>query len=198
MANDSLAAGFLTPIGVSPTTDDDLDNALHSTLAGVLGDIPKSFIRPRWQPEPPNAPQKNTNWVAFGVVRSEFDRNAAQRQLSSPSEGVTEVSRDELLYVLLSFYGPNAGRYEARFRDGMELTQNRDILRSLNVALVELQDPAIIPDLSKQTWVRKVEATMILRRRTVNLYQVRTLVGLSGSFLDNEEYLTPIVIPPAP
>lgn len=195
MSNDSTTSGFLTPVGAEPSADDALDDALHSTLAGVLGTIPKSFIRPRWQAEPPNLPQKPTDWVAFGVVRSEFDRNAAQVMRD---DGQLEVQRDELLYCMLSFYGPKAMGYQTRFRDGIEVSQNRDLLRAAGIGVVELQDPAIIPDLSKQTWVRKVESMLVLRRRTVNLYQVRSLIDLSDSFLDNEQYLTPLTIPPAP
>lgn len=200
MANDTTAAGFLTPVS-DPQHDQQLDDALHSTIQGVVGRVPATLVRPRWQPEPPNRPNSTTDWIAFGVVRSEPDVFAYEgHEVIANGDGSADstiVERDELVYVLVSFFGPNAAANDARLRAGLDLAQNRNIMRNLNIGFVEYQAPVRVPALLKETWVPRVDATLVLRRRSVHRYQVRSLVGGDGS-LDNEQYLTPLKIAPAP
>lgn len=201
MANDSTSAGFLVPVTNEPQNDDALDDALHATIVGVVGRIEPELVRPRWQPNPPNRPMNSTNWIAFGVVRTEPDVFAWEgHEVANTGAGAadtTVVERDELLYVLVSFFGPQAAANDARLRAGLDLAQNRYMLRPLNVGFVEYQAPVKVPSLLKETWVPRVDATLVLRRRSVHRYQVRSLAHATG-MLDNEFYLTPLKIDPAP
>lgn len=201
MANDSTTAGFIVP-EIEPTGDDPLDDQLHDTITGIVGRIDPSLVRPRWQPNPANIPMFPTNWIAFGVVGTDPDVFAYEGHDPEFLENGTDVSttrveRDELLSVLISFYGPQAMANDARLRAGLDLAQNRSLLHSMGIGFVEYQAPRKIPALTKETWVPRVDAILVLRRRSVHRYNIRTLDD-AASQLDNEYYLTPIKIPPAP
>lgn len=204
MSNDSTTAGFLTP-EIEPSADALLDSQLHDTIEGIVGRVDGSLIRPRWQPNPPTTPPFPTNWIAFGVVTAEPDVFAYEGHdpqfVTTDDDQVdvstTRVERDELLNVLISFYGPQAMANDARLRAGLDLSQNRALLHSMGIGFVEYQPPRKIPALTKETWVPRVDATLVLRRRSVFRYNVRSLNDVVSQ-LDNEFYLTPIKIPPAP
>lgn len=190
MPNDSTSAGFVAPIA-QDAYDDPLDDLLHAAVAGIAG-IAGQFVRPRWQPKPPNQPPFDTDWVAFGVMRSSVDAFAYEGH-DAADDGTSSVDRDELLYVLHSFYGPNSGGLCERFRDGLEIPQNRAVLSSHRIELVEVGEATRVPALLQETWVRRVDVTVTYRRRTSRRYQIRSLIG--GELgLDNEHYLTPITV----
>lgn len=202
MSNDSTTAGFLVPAD-EPAADITLDDQLHDVLVGIIGRLPDELVRPRWQPNPPNRPMSTTNWLAFGVVSVDPDVFAYEGHDPEIINGeddvsMTRVERDELLSVLLSFYGPDAMANDSRLRAGLDLAQNRATLHDMGIGFVEYQAPRKIPALMKETWVPRVDATLVLRRRSVHRYNVRTLQDDASGMLDNEQYLTPIKIPPAP
>lgn len=196
--NDSTTGGFMLPVDIEPQNDTALDDAIHSTVVGLTG-LSNELVRPRWQPNPPNQPMHTTDWAAFGVISAEPDAFAYEGHSSSMSGNVdtstSVVERDELLYVLCSFYGPNAARNDARLRAGLQIVQNRFALAAIHVGVVEYQKPTRIPSLMKESWVPRVDATLVLRRRSVHTYQVRSVESPNG-MLDNEDYLTPILYKP--
>ena len=163
MATDSSVAGYLAPVS-SAIYDDALDDtfqALIAALTGVSGDL----VRPRWVVEPSNRPDFATNWVAFGCSKGEVDTFAYDRH-DPTNPGSTSVERDEILSVFCSFYGPNAHGLCERMRDGLEVSQNRDVLSAVGIALVEVQEAAVLPSLLKEKWIRRVDVTVMFRRRT--------------------------------
>lgn len=189
MATDSSAAGYLAPSAASPY-DEALGDLMQAVIKGITG-IAGTLVRPRWQTEPSNRPAFNVNWVSFGLVRTSVDAFGYERH--STDGLLTYVERDELLYVLHSFYGPNAHGYCERFRDGLELPQNRDEMRAANLALVEVQEAVNLPSLLKEKWVQRVDTTVIYRRRTSRTFPVLTIESAEFG-LNNELYVTPIVV----
>jgi len=174
MANDSSEAGYLAPAAAFPY-DTALENILHDIVMGITG-LPGDLVRPRWQTEPPQQPDFNTDWCAFGIVRTSADTFAYEGH-DPAGDGHDTVDRDELLYVLHSFYGPNAHGYCERFRDGFEISQNRDAAIAAGIGLVEVGEATILPALLKEKWVKRVDATVTYRRRTSRTYPVLTIVG---------------------
>lgn len=193
MATSSQQSGYLRPT-VSPVYNDPLDGILQGAIVGITG-IPGNLVRPRWQPEPPQQPSFEVNWCAFGVVRSVVDVFAYEGH-NPTGEGSSSVERDELLYVLHSFYGPDSHAFCEMFRDGFEVGQNRAELLASGIALVEVGDATNLPALLKEKWVKRVDVTVTYRRRTARVYQVRTIQS-ADAVLDNERYLTPINVPNA-
>jgi len=191
MATSSTAAGYLSPES-SPVYGDGLDDILQAAIVGITG-LAGSLVRPRWQPEPATPPPFTTDWVAFGVVRASVDAFAYEDH-DSAGLGTTNVDRDEVLQVLHSFYGPNSHGFCERFRDGLNLEQNRAVLQAAGVLLTEVEEATILPALLKEKWVRRVDVNVVYRRRTSRPYTIRNIV--TGQFgLDNEIYVTPIIVP---
>lgn len=192
MANDSTSAGFLSPASV-PLYSDGLDDALQAAIVGITG-IPGSLVRPRWQPEPPNQPPFSTDWCAFGVTRTDSDIfSYTNTDELDQGFGVVAIERTEEITVLHSFYGPNSDAYCARLRAGLDLSQNRDTLTTSGIALVAVQEALKLPALLQKKWVKRVDVTIIYRRRVSWQYPVNALTsGQAG--LDNELYTTPINI----
>lgn len=190
MATNSSQAGYLAPT-TSPDYDDQLENILHATIAGITG-LSNALVRPRWQPEPPQHPSFSTNWVAFGILDSDQD-NFAYQDHDPNGDGTTAIERDETMTVLLSFYGPSANAFANRFSDGMQLEQNRAELDANGIAMVEIQQPLRIPALVKEKWVNRVDVRAILRRRTSRVYQILNVLEAVG-VIDNEKYQEPFSV----
>lgn len=189
MANDSTTAGFIAPTQ-SPVYDNALDKVFHDAIAGITG-IPGSLVRPRWQPEPPQQPAFDVNWVAFGIVDNSVDTFAYDHH--SPSDETSQVQRDEVLQVLHSFYGPDATQFCERFRDGLEIAQNRDQLQSAGVFVQEVQQARQIPALLKERWVKRVDALVVYRRRTSRSYKIANIVSAELTVLDEGRDISVIV-----
>lgn len=191
---DSSAAGFLRPLS-SPIYDDPLDDYFHDFLVGLSG-IPGDLVRPRWQPEPPNQPAFTTNWLAFGFPRITEDAFAYQAQdPDNPETGV--VQRDEILTMLMSFYGPQCGQLGKQVSASIQLQQNRAYLRTQNISVVEVEDQIKLPALLKEKWVPRVDINVRFRRRAGWVFAVRTVESVQAG-LDNEIYITPIIVAPPP
>lgn len=191
MATDSTAAGFIAPGAPLPDEDQPLLDLMQAAIVGITG-LPGSLVRPRWQPRPPVQPDFDVNWCAFGINRRVEDVHAAQ-SFDPAGTGSMVVERDETLYVLHSFYGPEANRFCKLYRTGLDLEQNRAQLKAGGLVLQEVTDTTNLPALLKEQWVPRIDTTVIYRRRASYRYPVRSI--LSGQLgLDNEYWVTPIFI----
>lgn len=177
MANDSTEEGYIAP-SLSAPYDTTLENILHDAIVGMTG-LAGALVRPRWQPAAPVQPAYDVNWCAFGIVRTPVDAFAYEHH-DTTGQGSNSVDRDEILEVLHSFYGPAAHAYCERFRDGFEVSQNRAVLQSHGVGLIEVGEASILPALLKEQWVKRVDATVKYRRRTSRKYPVLTIVSAQG------------------
>lgn len=197
MTTDSTTKAFVVPAS-EPVNDEALTDALHQTLHGVIASLPPEMIRPRWQLNPPNSPAATQDWVAFGISGHTPDIFAAETHRETIDGGESLVEREEVMSVQIAFYGPNAYKHDARLRAGLDMAQNRWALDAIGVAFVEYQAPVRVPDLRGLTWINKIEATLVIRRRTRHVYPIRSLTDVSGdSVLENEHYSTPLT-PQAP
>lgn len=189
----SATGGYLPPL--TPVDyDNALDDIFHGCIQGITAIAP-TLVRPRWQPEPPNQPDFTVNWVAFGVMTLDADRFAYARHdpAGAAGLGTTDIERDERIKLLLSFYGPQASGYQARFAMGLQLSQNRDALSAAGIKLVEVQEAFTLPALFKEKWVKRVDSAVIFRRRVARSYAIQN-VESSDVGLNNELYITPIEI----
>lgn len=192
----STQPGYLIPVE-DPAADDALVDLLQPFLVGVTG-LDGTLIRPRWQPNPANQPDFSTNWAAVGVVYEEPDDYAEQLSPDLEVTGEVGLRRQSLLHVQLSFYGPDCSKMGRRVHAGLQIDQNRTLLRSEGLALVNLGAPTHIPALVKNTWVPRIDVLMIVRQCLYHSFQVYSLKGLSTSYLDNEVYKTPLNLQPEP
>jgi len=190
MSNTSATGGPLLPSAVpEPLEDQALRDFLQAWISGVSG-LLAEMVRPRWQPEPGNLPAENVNWAGFGVQRVESDVNAAE--LHFPSDpGYNELRRHEILNVMASFYGPGASGYAKKFRDGIQVAQNREVLSLNSMGLVESGDVISFPELVKNKWYYRADMSFRIRRQIVRQYPVLNIMSATAS-LKNEIYTEPI------
>jgi len=195
-----MATTYLPP-GVSPAPlyDDALADVFQTNVVGVTG-VTGSLVRPRWQPEPPNQPDFTTNWVAIGVTVMEGDKYAYKNHDPSLNGGLggDYLEKDERIELVMSFYGPNASGLCKRYEDGLQIDRNRDDLLGYGIKLTEVLPARNIPALFKNKWVTRVDMTVVFRRRIKRVYGIPSVVGIPNSLLNNEQYESPITLPPAP
>lgn len=183
---DSSTGGILSPTSSpAPLLDDALADFLQVWIVGLTG-ITASLVRPRWQPEPPNIPDFGTTWVAFGLTGSEADTFAAERHLNQLPNGASEIRRHEEMEYLVSFYGPAAESVMHNFREGIQVSQNREYLITQNMGLVSTGQATRVPELVKERWVNRIDLPLTLRRQIIRKYAVLDLVG-AGATLNNGE-----------
>lgn len=178
MSNDSTALGFLRPIGDTIPVDDALRDLVYTTLVGLTG-LEGDMVRPAFQKDPPAQPDFDADWLAFRITAGPTDTFAFEGHDGS-GDGSSYVQRNQVLEVAVFVYGPNAEHYDAWIRDGLQITQNRDILRSFGIAVISHDAPTTLPALTKQQFVWRVDSTIVLRRSTVRTFGVRNVLSAQG------------------
>lgn len=163
--------------------DDDLFDFFHDFIAGVTG-LDGTLVLPRWQPEPPNIPATAANWAGFGITNYKADVFAADVM---DGAGTYELHRHEVISLMISFYGANAGYYARQFRDGIQVEQNLDELRMNNMGLVETGEVMMVPSLLKERWMRRADISFMVKRQIVRGFPVQSIVQ-ADIVINNEKY----------
>jgi hypothetical protein len=176
-ARDSSERGFLQPVApVLPLDDDALEDFLQQWMAGVAG-VDGTMVRHRWQPEPPNIPDFGTDWVAIGITRVVTETFP---WIGGNDPLYDQMQRHQTIDVMASFYGPHSASIAGRLRDGLFVSQNREILLLNEMGLVEVGEQRRAPDLIKNQWVDREDLTVTVRRRIVRQYPVRNIIEAHG------------------
>lgn len=196
-ANDSTTGGYIRPSNAPPDYDDPLEDLFQGVVVGITG-IPGNLVRPRWQPDPPNIPASDTNWVALGVAVTGRQWNSYQAfHPEIAPNGAYIQEGQEILEVSLSFYGPGHSRVRRELEDGLLIEQNRDALEAKGIKFVECRLPVQVPALLKQQWHMRSDVKVVFRRTVHRTLPIATIDSATGS-LDNERYVTPISVIPSP
>lgn len=185
MPNTSATGGFLVP-GASPAPleDDALDDLFQTLIAGLTG-LPGDLVRPRWQVKPPKQPAPSVDWCAVGVTRQERDAGPVitHDPLASGGLGQDKVKRHEELGVLVSFYGPNAGKYAGLVADGAGILQNNELLQSNLVVFVNSDTIRQVPELVAEQWVKRRDLPLRFRREVVRVYPILNIVSATAEIV---------------
>lgn len=192
MPNTSASGGYLLPASSpAPLEGQSFEDFLQQIFVGLTG-IDGSFVRPRWQPDPPNQPARGQDWFAFGIT--DWDPDTYGVELHK-ADGSSDLQRHETVNILISFYGPNASTYMAMLRDGLQIAQNREIFQTNAMGLVQTGRALNVPSLVKEKWLNRIDLTMTMRRLILRTYPILNLASANG-ILYNEEYATPINVTP--
>ena len=187
MSNTSATGGYLVPDGVitPPLEDDALDDFLHDVFQGVAGIADPKLVRPRWQPDTPNLPDRSVTWMAFGIMNRSADTFAAviHDGAAAAGEGADVVQRNELLDIMCSFYGPNCQATGALFRDGLSVAQNREVLFLNGMGLVSVGDLKKAPELVKNVWLPRADLPLVIRREIRREYPVLNLLSAQATLI---------------
>jgi hypothetical protein len=202
VAENSSFRGFVTPgTGIPFTLDDSalgfdlgaflsdpqagqsLDDFMQQVVAGITG-LPLDLVRPRWQPQPPNAPPITYSptagpavpcWAAVGVTRSTplgFPAVASVALGAAAATGYLRLSDQEEFDVLCSFYGERADDYAVALRLGLMVAQNRECLQLNNVGLINVSGRTRVPTLTQEQWWMRVDITATFRREVRQFYPI--------------------------
>lgn len=185
-SNDSSTGGYVVP----SSTGGDLNDAalaqfLQQIVVGIVG-LPGPMVRPRWQAEPPNIPDFGTNWAAIGP--GQRDRDTFSAQVHNPAgQGSTTVIRNRTLEILCSFYGPLAETNTELLAQGLEVSQNREVMQLAGFNLIGgASKPIIVPVLIKQRWQYRVDTNFMLRQQQKYTYPILNLEGAQATLTAEE------------
>jgi hypothetical protein len=189
MANDSSTGGFLPPNpSPAPLQDAALADFFQGLVVGITG-MEASLVRPRWQPEPPDMPVGD--WAAIGIMSRESDTFAYESWVGTDANGMAQLQRHEVLKLQVSFYGPNADDNCGLFKDGLQVSQNREVLQINNMGLVETQDATAVPTIIKEKWVYRVDLNFSIKRQIIRTYPV---FALQYALIELIEDVPPVII----
>jgi hypothetical protein len=176
----SNVAGYLLPANTpAPLEDDALDDFLGDVVAGITGLDRDTLVRPRWQPDPPNMPDRSVTWAAVGVVDHDPDTYAYTGLLADGTS--QDLIRHETLTIVVTFYGPNSGTVGTQFRDGLMVDQNREALMTAGFGLIDTSGPTKAPELIKEQWYQRSDITWMTRREIRRNYPILSLLSAHGT-----------------
>ena len=179
---------------MSEMNDSTLQKFLQQLVMGIDG-LQGFNVIPRWQAEPPLIKNFGTNWASIGVMRKIPDRFAYVKQETVNKQCQSQVYRNEILEVLLTFYGPNAEANIERFTMGLQIPQNREMLQNAGYGVVDIGDPVMMAEEIKQRWTRRVDVLFTLRRAALYTYAVPNVKSATIELHNEVEDITITVVP---
>lgn len=185
MANTSATGGYLAPT-TAPLDDVALRRFMHGVIAGVTG-LTSDKVRPAWQPNPPVRPGIDVNWSAYAIINQTPEAGTAYQQ--TRDDGGYNLKRHESFDVLVSMYGPLCQAYAGLLRDGLEISQNRELLYLASMAYVGASATTHVPELVNDRWFDRADITLTFRREIVREYHVLNFLSANG--LIYTETITP-------
>lgn len=172
MSNDSTSAVWLTPTGDPPDDDEALERKLSQWVKALSG-LPDGMVRPRWVAVQPAQPAQSVNWCGFGILSIDDDDNPA---IVNQTDDSNELWKHEQIECMASFYGPGSQGISSQFRDGLKVPQNNSQLNTLGLSLGEYAKITAAPELINQQWVRRYDLTILLRRKLIRTYGVKSIL----------------------
>lgn len=185
----SATGGYLQPVG-KPVLPKNLNlgQFIQTVLVGI-SNLPGPLVRPKWQPNPPKNPDIEINWMGFGVTALRPDANG---YTGMNGAGATTSQRHEAIEVGCVIYGPDALETADLIRDGFQIQQNLEALRSGNMGFVETGPALHNPELINERFINRVDMSVFLRReiqRTYPIVSVQSASGVIHTVIGDEQYL---------
>ncbi len=177
-SNNSATGGYLLPAAPSPLPGDlTFEQFIQTVFVGISG-LAAQLVLPKWQENPPQWPDAGINWMSVGLSEDDADTYAYN---SIDDSGNNVFQRFETLVYQCSFYGPQALLYTKLLRDGFQLPQNREALRSIGMDFTSTSKAVRAPDLINERWINRWEMSVNLKREILRVYPILTFVSLSGT-----------------
>lgn len=183
MSNTSATGGYLLPTNEALPGGLSLEDFLHGVIVGLTA-YDKKLVRPRFQVEPgKQPPQPTDNWISFSIIEDTSDANA----FTSGGENESKLQRHVELQLFCSFYGSNGFANAGAFRDGFQITQNREELFKAKMGFKESSRISFVPELINNRWFDRSDVTITLRREINRTYEILSLQSAGGEILiDND------------
>lgn len=182
MANSSATGGYLVPVAANEDKAlRDFFQAAIKSITGIAGEL----VRPRWQPNPPKQPDVSVNWCSFGFNSVKSDGNAYVKTALNGNSST--LVRHETFDLLATFYGANCYGYASLLRDGLEITQNRDVLTQNGISFLASGDIVHNPELINDIWFDRQDLTLRFSREMSRVYDILSFVDASGTVITDNE-----------
>lgn len=155
-------------------------------IVGITG-LDGTLVRPRWQAEPGNVPDFGVAWCAAGID-TRVTQGFAWEKLSADATYYT-LDRQEELTLRCSFYDngvdQTADQFAYMLRDGLQLSQNREILTAAGLGFIATGAMRPLPTLLKQRWLYRVDLPVRFRRQMTWQYPILSIVA-AGAIIEAE------------
>lgn len=181
MANTSATGGYLEPAPTQPLDDDALLDFMQLIIRGITG-LPGPMVRPAFQPDPAKRPGIAVDWCAFYISNNMPEAGHIYEKQDANGLGSTTI-RHETFDMRCSFYGPNSGKLAGRWRDGLEMAQNREPMSLNGMAYVSSSQMVKLGDLVDEQWYRRVDITTVFRRELNRRYEVLSFLQAQGQII---------------
>jgi hypothetical protein len=183
-----MTGGYLNPLPQAELPKRlDVVQFIQTVLVG-LSELDGTLVRPKWQVQPPKQPDILVDWISFGINVSTANANAFVGIVNDK----TIMQRHEKLEITCSFYGPNAFNLSQLVRDGFQIQQNLDGLRSANMGFTETAPATHLPELINERWVNRYDMNIFLQREVQSEYPIYSFLSVNGTIntaLENGSYL---------
>lgn len=191
---------FITPSDIDGELNDELlQDGLQSIVVGLTG-MSGTLVIPRFQQNPPDMPGLDVTWAAIGLTKKSRWTFAFEKHFPSTVGGqpsTSKVIREEDLWVLTSFFGPNGDAMSELFSMGFQIATNRQAMQQLGFAFIESMDSIPRPDMINEQNRVVYDVEFRVRRRQGYTYAVQefTSVGVV-IILDDPTQSFTITVPP--
>lgn len=186
MSNTSATGGYIVGSEAALPGSLTLVQFIQQFLVGVTGMV-NTTVRPKWQKNPAKEPPTTEdNWCAFGITETPA---ALDSYVEQGAVSATLQAQEELL-IDLSFYGPEAYKNAKKLRDGIKVSQNRDVLRTGKIGFKEISSIRNFPELKGQVWFQRSDVTLTLVRQADSVFAILPVVSAGGiieGLKDNDE-----------
>lgn len=157
--------------------DDDLNLILNEWVKSITG-ISEELVRPLWQTDAPNIPEKDVNWISFGVSNFDSENLYFQQNANDSSS-----KNNEELTILMRFYGKDAQSIANNFKASIQIPQNNYQLNKLGLTYHRSSNVSNFPELYNNQWFKRFDLTVYLRRRNDRTYQIKTIESFDFKFI---------------
>lgn len=179
MTNTSATGGYILPVDQAIPGGLSLEDFLVTVVVGITG-IDGTLVRPRWQIEPPKEPAQTIDWAAVGV------KNIASKgfaYIGPPSDSGSTMQQHEFAELVCSFYGPNSVTNATHFRDGLQISQNRDQLFLAGMGIRDISGITRVPELVNNLWNDRNDITVTIAYEVNRVYPILYFVEALGSII---------------
>ena len=175
----SATGGYLAPSLGDIASREQVEDSLHAAIVGMTGLTPE-MVRPRWQQEPPKPPANNVNWCAFGVSEWQAEDYPEVRHQGA-GDGQDILTRNEVIAVLVSFYGPLASILAKQLSLGLYVEQNREQLRKVGIVFVEAKTLRHLPAVAGVDFRERFDLPLVFRVQSKTNYAVLNILKSTGT-----------------
>lgn len=169
---------YLRPISSSQQDDIELERTLSRWVRGVSG-LPPKHVLLDWTAEQPHQPPAMEDWCSVGILK--FQANECPAFVNQTDDSV-QLWRNELIEIMVSFYGPHGQRLATQFRDGVAIAQNREELNQAGLAFTASGAIVSAHELKNNQWVRRYDQHLTLQRKVIREYAVHSILEAPTHF----------------